>query len=155
MGKVLGTQSHPTYRSASTHCVSNPNSIEGSPNILFQTHTHSSMHLTFNMAYHPIVTHGMRPYHTSNQFMHYIQRHQTSNKVVASRIITCIFIMTFKQACLITQAWRPNIQSYYPFKLDACSYLYAWLTFLHHNTYSLMHLHVLYMFMLLFKTNKP
>jgi len=34
-GKVLGIEPYLTHRSASTHCVSNPNPIKGSFNMLF------------------------------------------------------------------------------------------------------------------------
>ena len=34
-GKVLGTQPHPTYRSAFTHCVPSLNLIKGIFNMLF------------------------------------------------------------------------------------------------------------------------
>ena len=84
------------------------------------THTHYNMHLALNMAYHHIATHGIKSYHSSNQFMHYIQRQQTCHKAVALRIYTCIFnyqsIKTFRQACSITQIWHQNIQSYSSFK---------------------------------------
>ena len=50
---MLGTQPYPTHRSVSTHCVPNPNLIKGSSNMLFYTHRHSNMHLSFNTAYQP------------------------------------------------------------------------------------------------------
>ena len=43
-GKVLGTQNHPTYGSASTHCVLLLNLIKGIFNIAFYTHTHTHTH---------------------------------------------------------------------------------------------------------------
>ena len=50
LGKVLGTQDCPTLRLASHHCVLCLNLIKNKFNTSILTHTHTSMHLTYNMA---------------------------------------------------------------------------------------------------------
>ena len=44
--KILGTQPYLTHGSASTHCVTYPNSIKGSFNKLFYTHVRAKPTLT-------------------------------------------------------------------------------------------------------------
>ena len=46
--KVLGTQDHLTLRLASHHCVLCLNLIKNIFNTYFLTHTHASIHLTYN-----------------------------------------------------------------------------------------------------------
>ena len=48
LGKALGTQDHPTL--ASHRCVLCLNLIKNKINTCILTHTHTSMHLTYNMA---------------------------------------------------------------------------------------------------------
>ena len=46
LGKVLGTQDHPTLRLVSHHCVLHLNLIESIFNTCIYTHTHTSIHLS-------------------------------------------------------------------------------------------------------------
>ena len=48
LGKVLGTQGCPTLRLASHHCVLCLDLIKNMFNTYFLTHTHTSMHLTYD-----------------------------------------------------------------------------------------------------------
>ena len=48
--KVLSIQNCSTLRLASSHCVLCFNPIKGTLNIVILTHTHTSIHLTINMA---------------------------------------------------------------------------------------------------------
>ena len=51
---VLGTQNCPTHGLASIHCVLHLNLIKGTFNIcILYSHTHTSIHLEINMAFHP------------------------------------------------------------------------------------------------------
>ena len=50
IGKVLGTQNHPTLRLATHHYVLFLNPVKDILNIVILTHTSASIHLTINMA---------------------------------------------------------------------------------------------------------
>ena len=99
LGKVLGTQNHPTLRLASFHCFLYLNPIKGTFNIA-SILTHTRIHLTINMA--SII---QKPNHSSIIAYHHPSIHQ-SHFIQGSKHIT---IRQHQEGINIKQI--PNIQA--------------------------------------------
>ena len=136
-GKMLGTQPHPTRKSASTHYVPNPCPIKEFSNRLSKlshTHTHTNMHLntqhtisssnpSIRLLWHSIVLSKGSKYIKVGTSSHNIKWFKAWHH-------------STKQAC----SSYSSINSFQTTRSNAYICEYAWLTsltLLHHSTYAI------------------
>ena len=114
---MLGTQDRLTHGSASTHCVLCLNHVKGIFNIVFYTHTHTSIHLSIQHSissqiltyiYHGIASHISYLRQQPNKHVSHRQKHHKTNSNIIflsprHGIHTCTYTFIKNEIKVISQ----------------------------------------------------